>query len=46
VLDKDAFNLHRILKIEPIFLDQFHEHEHDDGVSSVPLTTDRPPEPG
>jgi G3E family GTPase len=45
VLDKDAFNLDRILKLEPEFLDEPHEHEHDGQVASVSLTSDRPLDP-
>jgi hypothetical protein len=29
VLDKDAFNLARILEIEPAFLNESHDHGHD-----------------
>jgi G3E family GTPase len=46
VLGKDAFNLDRILAIEPDFLEHVHEHEHDDHVVSLALKTDRPIEPG
>ncbi|MES2197552.1 MAG: GTP-binding protein [Pseudomonadota bacterium] len=42
VLDRDAFNLDRILEFEPDFLDPAHDHEHDDGISSLSLVTDRP----
>jgi G3E family GTPase len=45
VLGRDAFNLDRILEIEPDFLDQLHEHEHDDQVVSLSLRTDRLIEP-
>jgi G3E family GTPase len=45
VLGKDAFNLDRILEIEPDFLEHVHEHEHDDQVTSLSLRTDRPIEP-
>jgi G3E family GTPase len=45
VLGKDAFNLDRILEIEPDFLEHVHEHEHDDQVVSLSLRTDRPIEP-
>jgi len=45
VLGKDAFNLDRILEIEPDFLESTHEHEHDDQVVSLSLKTDRPIEP-
>jgi G3E family GTPase len=45
VLDKDAFNLDRILKLEPEFLDEFHEHEHDEQIGSLSLTSDRPLDP-
>jgi G3E family GTPase len=45
VLGRDAFNLDRILEVEPDFLDQFHEHEHDDHVSSLSLVSDKPLDP-
>jgi len=45
VLGRDAFNLDRILDIEPTFLTETHDHEHDAAISSVSLTTDRPLDP-
>ena len=45
ILGKDAFNLDRILEIEPAFLNEVHEHEHDDRIASLSLTTDRPMKP-
>jgi len=45
VLGKDAFNLDRILELEPGFLDEAHEHQHDDRIGSVSLTADRPMSP-
>jgi G3E family GTPase len=45
VLDKDAFNLARILEIEPEFLNETHEHEHDDQITSLSLTAERPMDP-
>lgn len=42
VLDRGAFNLDRILEVEPDFLDHFHDHDHDDDVSSLSLVSDRP----
>ena len=42
VLDRDAFNLDRILEVEPDFLDHFHDHDHDDDVTSLSLVSDRP----
>jgi G3E family GTPase len=45
VLDKDAFNLERILEIEPEFLTEEHAHEHDDQITSLSLTTERPMDP-
>jgi G3E family GTPase len=42
VLDRGAFNLDRILEVEPGFLDHFHDHDHDDDVSSLSLVSDRP----
>ena len=41
VLGRRAFDLDRILAIEPDFLSE-DEHEHDDAVKSVCLRTDRP----
>jgi G3E family GTPase len=34
ILDKGAFDLDRILAIEPDFIEHGHEHDHDDEVSS------------
>jgi G3E family GTPase len=45
VLGKDAFNLDRILEFEPEFLNEAHEHEHDDQIASLSLTSDRPMKP-
>jgi G3E family GTPase len=45
ILGRDAFNLERILEVEPGFLDQEHEHEHDDSIGSLSLVTDRPMKP-
>jgi len=41
VLDRGAFDLKRILQIEPAFLDE-DDHEHDSTITSVSLETDRP----
>ena len=41
VLDRGAFDLDRILEIEPDFLGE-DEHEHDDAVVSVSMSLDRP----
>ena len=45
VLGKDAFNLDRILELEPGFLNEAHQHEHDDQISSVSLTAEQPMSP-
>jgi G3E family GTPase len=45
VLGKDAFNLDRILELEPGFLNEAHQHEHDDQIASVSLTTEQPMSP-
>jgi G3E family GTPase len=45
VLRRDAFNLDRVLEIEPGFLDQIPEHEHDAEIGSLALTADQPMEP-
>ena len=41
MLDRRAFDLDRILAIEPGFLSE-DEHEHDDLITSVCLRSDRP----
>jgi G3E family GTPase len=41
VLGRDAFNLDRILQIEPEFLNASLDHEHDDEIASLSLTTDQ-----
>jgi G3E family GTPase len=45
LLGRDAFNLDRVLEIEPGFLTEAHTHEHDDEISSQSLTADRPLDP-
>jgi G3E family GTPase len=45
VLDRKAFELDRILTLEPDFLETGHHHHHNDDVSSVALTTDKPLDP-
>ncbi|SDA87393.1 GTP-binding protein [Sinorhizobium sp. NFACC03] len=45
VLGRGAFDLDRILEVEPDFLDEFHEHEHDDHVSSFALVSKDPVDP-
>ncbi|MCX5496270.1 GTP-binding protein [Kaistia dalseonensis] len=42
VLGRDAFSLERVLEVEPDFLTHEHDHEHDDQVSSLSLTSDEP----
>jgi G3E family GTPase len=44
VLERGAFDLQRILKIEPGFLGE-DEHQHDDAISSVSLSAERPLDP-
>ena len=39
VLGRGAFDLDRILEVEPEFLNEVHEHEHDDHVTSFALVT-------
>jgi G3E family GTPase len=41
VLDRGAFDLNRILEIEPEFLEGGHTHNHDNAVQSVSFTSDR-----
>jgi G3E family GTPase len=38
VLGRDAFSLDRILAIEPAFLDDMPDHEHDEHITSMSLT--------
>ena len=45
ILDRRAFDLDRVLEFEPDFLDGFHEHEHDDHVTSFSLVTKDPIDP-
>src|SRR5205085_10490 len=45
VLGQEAFNLDRILEFEPDFLDEEHEHEHDEHVTSLSLTSEHPIDP-
>jgi G3E family GTPase len=45
VLGRDAFNLERILEIEPEFLSEMADHEHDGQISSLSLTSDQPMSP-
>jgi G3E family GTPase len=42
LLDRGAFDLARILDMEPDFLTGEDDHEHDDAVTSVSLTSDAP----
>jgi G3E family GTPase len=45
VLNRGAFDLERVLEIEPDFLDGEHDHEHDDHVTSFSLVTEEPLDP-
>ncbi len=45
ILGRDAFNLERILEVEPGFLTEEHDHEHDDRIGSLSLVADRPMKP-
>jgi G3E family GTPase len=45
ILNRGAFDLARVLEIEPHFLEEEHEHEHDDHVTSFSLVTDEPMDP-
>ncbi|QQO23471.1 GTP-binding protein [Bradyrhizobium diazoefficiens] len=45
VLGRDAFNLDRVLEVEPGFLTEEHDHEHDEGIGSLSLVADRPMKP-
>jgi G3E family GTPase len=41
----DAISLERVLEIEPGFLTDPHDHEHDEDIGSLCLTADRPLDP-
>ncbi|MDX3928959.1 MAG: GTP-binding protein [Shinella sp.] len=45
LLDRRAFDLDRILEVEPDFLDEAHDHEHDDHVTSFSLVERTPLDP-
>lgn len=45
VLERSAFDLDRVLEIEPEFLKHFHDHDHDDHVTSFSLLSDAPLDP-
>jgi G3E family GTPase len=45
ILGRDAFNLKRILEVEPGFLTEEHMHEHDDRIGSLSLVANRPMKP-
>lgn len=42
LLGQQAFDLQRILEIEPDFLESDHAHEHDDRITSISLRSDAP----
>ncbi|MCQ8782928.1 CobW family GTP-binding protein [Mangrovibrevibacter kandeliae] len=45
VMNQNAFDLARVLEIEPEFMDEVHDHEHDDAVTSFSLTSREPLDP-
>ncbi|WP_420334171.1 CobW family GTP-binding protein [Roseibium sp.] len=45
ILGRNAFDLDRVLEIEPEFLKHFHDHDHDDHVTSFSLLSDAPLDP-
>ncbi|MCJ2046622.1 GTP-binding protein [Methylobacterium sp. J-078] len=45
VLERNAFDLGRILDIEPDFLEEGHHHHHDDEMQSVSAKIDGPVDP-
>jgi len=45
VIGRNAFDLDRVLEVEPRFLDHLHDHDHDDHVTSFSLTSDVPLDP-
>ena len=42
ILGVEAFELERVLSLDPAFLAEEHDHEHDDAVGSVALVEERP----
>ncbi|MEO0818712.1 MAG: GTP-binding protein [Pseudomonadota bacterium] len=42
VIGLNAFSLDRVLAVEPNFLTSDHDHEHDDDVGSISLSSDAP----
>ena len=45
LLDQGAFDLQRVLDREPEFLDEGHEHSHNDDVASMSFEVSRPVDP-
>ena len=45
ILDQGAFDLQRVLAREPEFLDEGHEHSHNEDVSSMSFELTRPVDP-
>ena len=45
LLDQGAFDLQRVLEREPEFLEEEHEHSHNDDVSSMSFEVSRPVDP-
>lgn len=45
LLDRKAFDLDRILEVEPEFLEEEHDHDHDDHITSFSLIENRPMDP-
>ena len=46
LLNRKAFDLDRILEVEPDFLDEEHDHDHDDYITSFSLVERAPMDPG
>ena len=42
VIGLNSFSLDRVLEVEPDFLTSDHDHEHDDDITSISLTSDVP----
>ncbi len=45
LLDRKAFDLDRILAVEPDFMVEEHDHEHDDNITSFSLVERQPMDP-
>jgi G3E family GTPase len=45
ILGRNAFDLDRILELEPDFLEEGHNHDHNEDVASISMEVDKPLDP-